>query len=212
MKDDMKATLQYLFVMNFLNKCWVRCGSIFSLKQAHMTTLAPMYGPYPLSEGGENYREDFMAMNTGLASLLVKTKTDTYFAVGCWRNRYFLLCTLGTFARKMLWEFHHDLNRFGWEKFMDGYSPYREYMVLPNCKDTVEAAIVEMQNLMGIDRKKLTHFRKDGMTLAQLIGLLQDDATWMSGHSNDGCDKSYFTPPLHLVILSPPFPRVNDCC
>jgi hypothetical protein len=53
-----------------------------------------------------------MAMNAGLKSLIVKTKTDTYFAVGCWRNHYFLLCTLGTFARKLLWEFHHNLNRF----------------------------------------------------------------------------------------------------
>jgi hypothetical protein len=82
-EDDMKTTLQYLFVMNLLKKCWGGCGKMFSLKMSHMTTMAPMYGPYPLSEGGENYREDFMAINTGLNSLLVKTKTATYFDAGC---------------------------------------------------------------------------------------------------------------------------------
>jgi hypothetical protein len=192
---DMKATLQYLFVMNFLNKCWVRCGNVFSLKLSHVTTLAPMYGPYPLSEGEDNYREDFMAMNTGLKSLLVKTKTDRYFAVGCWRNRYLLLCTIGSLARKLLWEFHHELNALAWEKFMevdeDGNSPYRDYMVLPECKETVAEAIEKMEDLMGIDRTKSTHFRKDGMTLAQMMGLLRDVATWMSGHSTDKCNTSY---------------------
>jgi hypothetical protein len=84
------------------------------------------------------------------------------------------------------------------EKFMeveeDGYSPYCEYMVLPKGRGKAKAAIVEMEDLLGVDRTKLAHFRKDGMTLAQLMGLFKDDAAWMSGHSNERCDKSYFTP------------------
>jgi hypothetical protein len=69
-----------------------------------MTYLAPMYGPFPMSEGSENYEMDYKAMNTGLKSLLVKTKTCTYFSVGCWRNRYFLMCAIVIFVPKLLWK------------------------------------------------------------------------------------------------------------
>jgi hypothetical protein len=82
----------------------------------------------------------------------------------------------------------------------DGYSPYREYIMLPNCKYTVEAAIVKMQNLLGMDRKKIIYFRKDGMTLAQLMGLLKDDPTWMSGHRNDRW-ASLTLPPFHKKTM-----------
>jgi hypothetical protein len=47
-----------------------------------------MYGPFQMSEGSEIYDMDYKAMNMGLKSLLLKTKSDTYFSVGSWRNWY----------------------------------------------------------------------------------------------------------------------------
>jgi hypothetical protein len=81
--------------------------------------MAPMYGPFPIAEGSESYDMDYKAMNMGLKSLLLKTKTDTYFSVGSWRNRYFLMCAIGTFARKLLWELHHEQNEMTWKEFME---------------------------------------------------------------------------------------------
>jgi hypothetical protein len=61
-----------------------------------------MYGPFPMSEGSKSYDMDYKAMNMGLKSLLVKTKTDTYVSFGSWRNRYFIMCDIGMFAGKLL--------------------------------------------------------------------------------------------------------------
>jgi hypothetical protein len=113
--EDLEVPLQYLFVLNFLNKFWVRCGNLFDLKLQHITSLAPMYGPFPMSEGSESYDMDYKEMNMGLTSLLVKTKNDAYFSVGSWRNRYFLMCAIGTFARKLLLELHHEQNEMTWK-------------------------------------------------------------------------------------------------
>jgi hypothetical protein len=41
-----------------------------------MTYVAPMYGPFPMSEGSGNYEMHYKTINMGLKSLLVKTKTD----------------------------------------------------------------------------------------------------------------------------------------
>jgi hypothetical protein len=116
--EDLEGSLQYLFILNFLNKFWVRCGNLFDLKLQHITLMAPTYGPFLMSEGSESYDMDYKAMNMGLKSLLVKTKNDTYFSVGSWRNRYFLMCAIGTFARKLLWELHHEQNEMTWKEFM----------------------------------------------------------------------------------------------
>jgi hypothetical protein len=53
--------------------------------------------------------------------------------------------------------------------------------------------IIEKEPLLGIDRLKTRHFRKDGMTLAQIVGIVKDAVIWMSGHSNERCNKSYFS-------------------
>jgi hypothetical protein len=156
-----------------------------------------MYGPFPMSEGSESYDMDYKAMNMGLKSLIVKTKTDTYFSVGSWRNRYFLMCGIGMFARKLLWELHHEQNEMTWKEFMEvdenGNSPYRDYKVLTSSADTVQRKIVEKELLLGIDRTKTRHFRKDGRNLAQIMGIVKDAAIWLSGHSNERCNKSYFS-------------------
>jgi hypothetical protein len=159
--------------------------------------MAPMYGLFPMSEGRKSYNMDYKAMNMGLKSLLVKTKSDTYFSVGSWRNRYFLMCVIGTFARKLLWELRREQNEMTWKEFMvldeNGNFPYRDYKVLTVSADTVPRKIVENELLLGIDRTKTRHFRKDGMTLAQIMGIAKDAAIWLSGHSNERCNKSYFS-------------------
>jgi hypothetical protein len=48
--EDLEGSLQYLFVLNFLNKLWVRYGNLFDLKLQHITSLAPTYVPFPMSE------------------------------------------------------------------------------------------------------------------------------------------------------------------
>jgi hypothetical protein len=156
-----------------------------------------MYGPFPMSEGSKSYDMDYKAMNMGLKSLLAKTKTITYFSIGSWRNRYFLMCAIGTFARKLLWELHHEKNEITWKEFMEvdenGNSPYRDYKVLTASADTVQRKIIEKELLLGIDRTKTRHFRKDGMTLEQIMGIVKDATIWLSGHSNEKCNKSYFS-------------------
>jgi hypothetical protein len=52
--EDLEGSLQYLFILNFLNKFWVRCGNLFDLKLQHITSLAPMFGPLPMSIGSES--------------------------------------------------------------------------------------------------------------------------------------------------------------
>jgi hypothetical protein len=69
-----------------------------------------MNGPFPVSERRENYERDYKPMKSGLNTLLMKTKTDAYVNIGCWRNQYFLMCSIGTFSRKLLWELHHEQN------------------------------------------------------------------------------------------------------
>jgi hypothetical protein len=191
--EVLEGSLQYLFVLNFLNKFWVRCGNLFDLKLQHITSLAPMYGPFPMSEGSESYDIDYKAMNMGLKSLLVKTKTDTYFSVGSWKNRYFPMCAIGMFARKLLWELHHEQNEMTWKEFMEinenGNSPYRDYKVLTASADTVQRKIIEKELLLGIDRTKTRHFRKDGMIMAQIMGIVKNATIWLSGHSNERCNK-----------------------
>jgi hypothetical protein len=195
--EDLEGSVQYLFVLNFLNKLWVRCGNFFDLKLQHITSLAPMYGPFPMSEGSESYDMDYKAINMGLKSLLVKTKTDTYFSIGSWNNRYFIMCAIGTFARKLLWELHHEQNEMTWKEFMEvdenGNSPYHNYKVLTASADAIQRKIVEKELLLGIDRTKTRHFRKYGMTLAQIMGIVKDAVTWLSGHINERCNKSYFS-------------------
>jgi hypothetical protein len=154
-----------------------------------------MYGPLPMSDGSESYDMDYKAMNMGLKSLLVKTKTDTYFSVGRWRNQYFLMCAICTFARKLLWELHHEQNEMTWKEFMEvdenSNSPHRDYKVLTASADTVQKKIIEKELLLGIDRTKTRHFRKYRMTLAHIMGIVKDAAIWLSGHSNKRCNKSY---------------------
>jgi hypothetical protein len=193
--EDLEGSLQYLFVLNFLNKLWERCGNLFDLKLQHIRSMAPMYGPFPMSVGSESDDMDYKAMNMGLKSLLVKTKSDTYFSVGSWKNWCFIMCAIGTFAHKILWELHHEQNEMTWKEFMEvdenGNSPYRDYKVLTASVDTVQRKIIEKELSLGIDRTKTRHFRKDGMTLAQIMGIVKDAVIWLSGHSNERCNKSY---------------------
>jgi hypothetical protein len=195
--EDLEGSLQYLFILNFLNKLWGRCGNLFDLILQHITSLAPMYGQLLMSEGIESYDMDYKAMNMGLKSLLVKTKTDKYFSVSSWRNRYFLMCAIGTFTRKLLWELHHEQNEMIWKEFMEvdenGNSPYRNNKILTASADTVQRKIIEKELLVGIDRTKMRHFRKDGMTLAQIMGVVKDAAIWLSGNIKERCNKSYFS-------------------
>jgi hypothetical protein len=115
---DLQGALQYPFVLNFLQKLWIRAGNLFQLKLKYMPFLAPMYGPYPMSDGSENYEKDYKATHTGLNSLLAKTKTDTYFNVSCWRNWYILMCAICTFTRKILRELHREQNEPSRDKSM----------------------------------------------------------------------------------------------
>jgi hypothetical protein len=75
----------------------------------------------------------------------------------------------------------------------NGNSPYRYYKVLAASADTVQRKIVEKELLLSIDCTKTRHFRKDGMTLAHIMGIAKDAAVWLSGHSNERCNKSYFS-------------------
>ena len=50
-----------------------------------------------------------------------------------------------------------------------------------------------MEDLFDIDRTKKTHYRKDGMVMSQIMGLVKENAVWMSGHSTERSDKSYFS-------------------
>jgi hypothetical protein len=67
-----------------------------------------------------------------------------------------------------------------WKEFMEvdenGNSPYRDYKVLTSSADTVQRKIVEKELLFGIDRTNTSHFRKDGMTLAHIMGIVKDAA------------------------------------
>jgi predicted hydrolase (HD superfamily) len=66
----------------------------------------------------------------------------------------------------------------------NGNSPYHDYKVLTASADTIKRKFIENELLLGIDRRKTRHFRKDGMTLAQIMGIVKDAAIWLSGHSN----------------------------
>jgi hypothetical protein len=129
-------------------------------------------------------------------------KLDVY--IGSWRNRYFLICAIGTFARKLLWELHHEQHEMTRKEFMEvdenGNSPYRYYKVLTVSTDAVQRKIIEKELLLGIDRTKTRHFRKDGMTLAQIMVIVKDAVIWLSGHSNERCNKSYVSSLSGLAI------------
>jgi hypothetical protein len=84
-----------------------------------------------------------------------------------------------------------------WKEFTEvdenDNSPYRDYKVLTSSADSVQRKIFEKEILVGIDRTKRSHFRKDGMTLAQIMGIVKDAVILLSGHINERCNKSYFS-------------------
>jgi C-terminal processing protease CtpA/Prc len=76
---------------------------------------------------------------------------------------------------KILLELHHEQNEMTWETFMEvdenGNFPYRDYKLLTASEDSIKRKGIETDILFATNLTKRTKFRKDGMTLAQIMGI-----------------------------------------